>query len=285
MAHKTLVGGTSYELKGGKTLVDGTEYQIKKGRTLVDGTGYDILFNIPLADLQVGDSVFINENGSLEEYFIVHQGKPADFSYFDSNHTDSQTGTYDDSCYGTWLLRRNIAENRKWHSSTYNNYAGSTINTYLNDTFITRFDSDVQSLIKQVKLPYMDCGSYEYRSMHCGSDGVSTKIFLLSIQECGCPKSSYDGSKLAYFNRYDTTAGADNSQWIAYLNGTTNTWFTRSPYMPINGTESLAYNYVWTFETEGGLWNYGVVVAHGIRPALILPMDAVVDSEHILVVE
>lgn len=42
MAHKTLIGGTSYEVSGGKTLVDGTAYSITGGRTLVDGTGYDI---------------------------------------------------------------------------------------------------------------------------------------------------------------------------------------------------------------------------------------------------
>ena len=44
MAHKNLVGGTSYDTKSGRTLVNGTGYSIKKGRTLVDGTGYDISF-------------------------------------------------------------------------------------------------------------------------------------------------------------------------------------------------------------------------------------------------
>lgn len=44
MAHKTLVGGTAYEVKSGRCLVDGTAYSIQKGRTLVDGTGYDVAF-------------------------------------------------------------------------------------------------------------------------------------------------------------------------------------------------------------------------------------------------
>ena len=44
MAHKTLVNGTAYTVKGGKCLVNGTSYDIKKGRTLIDGTGYDITF-------------------------------------------------------------------------------------------------------------------------------------------------------------------------------------------------------------------------------------------------
>ena len=44
MAHKTLVGGTAYEISGGKTLVGGTAYNISNGRTLVGGTAYTISF-------------------------------------------------------------------------------------------------------------------------------------------------------------------------------------------------------------------------------------------------
>lgn len=44
MSHKTIIGGTVYEVKGGKCLVNGTVYSIKKGRTLIGGTGYDITF-------------------------------------------------------------------------------------------------------------------------------------------------------------------------------------------------------------------------------------------------
>lgn len=44
MAHKTLIGGTAYEVSGGKTLVGGTAYSIAGGKTLVGGTAYDISF-------------------------------------------------------------------------------------------------------------------------------------------------------------------------------------------------------------------------------------------------
>lgn len=44
MAHKTLVNGTAYTVKGGKCMVNGTVYNILKGRTLIGGTGYDIKF-------------------------------------------------------------------------------------------------------------------------------------------------------------------------------------------------------------------------------------------------
>lgn len=44
MAHKTLIGGTGYEVSGGKALVSGTGYEVSGGRTLIGGTGYDISF-------------------------------------------------------------------------------------------------------------------------------------------------------------------------------------------------------------------------------------------------
>lgn len=47
MAHRALIGGTAYEISGGKTLVGGTAYSIAKGRTLVGGTGYDVPFISP----------------------------------------------------------------------------------------------------------------------------------------------------------------------------------------------------------------------------------------------
>lgn len=44
MAHKAMVGGTAYDITGGRCLVGGTAYSVKKGRTLVGGTGYDVNF-------------------------------------------------------------------------------------------------------------------------------------------------------------------------------------------------------------------------------------------------
>ena len=42
MAHKTLISGTAYDVKGGTDLIAGTSYQIGGGRTLVNGTAYEI---------------------------------------------------------------------------------------------------------------------------------------------------------------------------------------------------------------------------------------------------
>lgn len=45
MAHKTLIDGTAYEIKGGTALIDGTAYSIKNGKTLVGGTAYEVGFS------------------------------------------------------------------------------------------------------------------------------------------------------------------------------------------------------------------------------------------------
>ena len=61
MAHKTLIGGTQYGIKGGTTLVSGTSYSVKKGKTLIGGTEYDISFLLPPAALDV----WSRENASI----------------------------------------------------------------------------------------------------------------------------------------------------------------------------------------------------------------------------
>lgn len=48
MAHKTMIGGTAYEIGGGNTLINGTGYSIDKGKTLVGGTAYEVGFDAPI---------------------------------------------------------------------------------------------------------------------------------------------------------------------------------------------------------------------------------------------
>lgn len=43
MAHKTLIDGTAYAVKGGRDLIAGTGYAKKQGKTLIAGTARDIV--------------------------------------------------------------------------------------------------------------------------------------------------------------------------------------------------------------------------------------------------
>ena len=44
MAHKAMIGGTVYEIGGGKAMVGGAVYDIEKGKTMVSGTVWEIAF-------------------------------------------------------------------------------------------------------------------------------------------------------------------------------------------------------------------------------------------------
>ena len=262
-AHKTLVGGTAYTVKGGKCMVDGTVYNILKGRTLIDGTGWDITFperGAKLSTLDVGHSVFANVGGVRKEFLVVHQGLPSSL--------------YDASCDGTWLLMKDIYENRQWNSSSVNKYESSTIHSYLNSTFLNLFDVNIRDAIKQVKLPYRKNGG-KGGTDQSGANGLSCKVFLLSGPEVGLSGVGYmpnDGAKLDYFN---ANTEADPKR-IAYLNGSAINWWLRSPYTGVTSD-------VWHCRSNGYYRTNSANNSYGIRPCIILPSDALVDEEYNLI--
>ena len=208
--------------------------------------------NVKLGTKAVGSIVKIKVNGAVKDFIVVHQGKPS--------------SVYDDSCNGTWLLMKDIYESRQWHSSNTNDYANSTIHSYLNSTFLNLFESNIKNAIKQVKLPYRK-GSGTSTTVTSGSNGLSAKIFLLSATETSIsftymPRG--EGAELAYFK-----GCADNgrdSKRVAYLNGSATSWWLRSPdcYNGSNNALCVDSNGSWTTYLCSDL-NYG------IRPALILP--------------
>ena len=140
-------------------------------------------------DIDVGTEVILNENGQPVNYLIVNQGIPS--------------ALYDASCKGTWLLRKDIAENRQWHSSNSNSYKASTIHSYLNGDWLDRYDPAVAEAIVQAKIPYVNgTGNSPVAS---GANGLSVKAFLLGGYEVGFTTSDSqyfpnDGAKLSYFD-------------------------------------------------------------------------------------
>lgn len=266
-AHKTLINGTAYTVKGGKCMVNGTVYNILKGRTLIDGMGYDITLpsaGTKLSTLDVGQSVFANVNGKKTEFLVVHQGKPSSM--------------YDASCNGTWLLMKDIYEKRVWQSGNINKYETSDIHSYLNGPFIGLFDSGIQKLIKQVKIPYRKNGG-KGGTDQSGANGLSCKVFLLSGYEIGCTTSDFpffpvNGTKLSYFEA-GTGSSAMNKR-IAKLNGSAAYWWLRSPL-----TRNTSG--VWCVDTGGDCDSGSASGSYGIRPALVLSSDALVDDEFNLI--
>lgn len=213
---------------------------------------------VTLSSKAIGSTIKLKVNGSARNFIVVHQGKPS--------------SVYDDSCNGTWLLMQDIYENRAWHSSNTNDYANSTIHSYLNSTFLNLFESNIKNAIKQVKLPYRK-GSGTSTTVTSGSNGLSAKIFLLSATETSFDFSympSGEGAELAYFK--GCADNSSDSKRVAYLNGSAAVWWLRSPYC---GGFVLAL-----YVDSSGDWNdHGCSSSYGIRPALILPSTLLVSDD------
>lgn len=211
--------------------------------------------NAKLGSKAVGSIVKLKVNGTAKEFIVVHQGKPGSM--------------YDDSCNGTWLLMKDIYENRVWQSGDINKYESSDIHAYLNSTFLNLFDSNIKDAIKQVKIPYRKNGGSDGTDQS-GANGLLCKVFLLSGPEAGLAGARYipnDGTKLDYFN---ANTGVDSKR-IAYLSGTATAWWLRSP-------STYSANYVLVVNSDGGYNDDYAFNSCGIRPALILPQDMEVDS-------
>ena len=213
---------------------------------------------VTLSSKAIGSTIKLKVNGSAKDFIVVHQGKPS--------------SVYDDSCNGTWLLMKDIYENRAWHSSNTNDYANSTIHSYLNSTFLNLFESNIKNAIKQVKLPYRK-GSGTSTTVTSGSNGLSAKIFLLSATETSFSFSympSGEGAELAYFK--GCADSSSDSKRVAKLNGSAAGWWLRSPYC-YSFSNAL-------YVISNGDWNnYYCSNSYGIRPALILPSTLLVSDD------
>lgn len=215
--------------------------------------------------LAVGSTVKLMEGGTAVEYLIVNQGIP------------SNSNLYDASCYGTWLLRKDIHSNRQWNTSNVNIYETSAINTWLNGDFFNSLGSVEQATIKQVKIPYR-AGGGSGGTDQSEANGLSCKVFLLSGYEVGWTTSDseyfpVDGAKLSYFE--SGTGTSANNKRIAYLNGSAAIWLLRSP-----DTGNTAR--VWNILSDGDYSYDNASYWHGIRPALILPGNALFDETTLL---
>ena len=215
-------------------------------------------FKVPnirmIGSVGVGQSVYCNVNNVKTEFIIVNQGKPSSL--------------YDDSCDGTWLLMKDIYGNFTWDATGRTIYSDSGVHSYLNSTLLNLVD--IKDVIKQVKIPHGNGGS----DVLSGTNGLSTKIFLLAGYEVGFGGISHvpeDGAKLSYFD--SGTGTYANNKRVATLNGSAFVWWLRSAH-------TTDHREVWDVNTDG-MDRYDLATKSlGVRPAFILPSDAYIDENN-----
>lgn len=206
-----------------------------------------------IGNVAVGDIIQLRENLVPVDYIVVHQGLPGSI--------------YDASCDGTWLLRKDIAEDRIWSSAGNNVLESSDILAYLNGDWLDRYDSDLRNAIKQVKIPYRSGGASG--TDQSGANGLLCKIFPLSPKELGFSGNSSkdvpdDGAKLSYFLTGENNTA--NKKRIANFNGSPDSWWTRSQVL------GGASDQVWVVSSRGDFTDWwSSNYTDGVRPALILP--------------
>ena len=245
MAHGTRINGTAYGITGGKCLVNGTVYGIKKGRTLVGGTGHDISFGTPLSAYSEGDIVKINENGDPVEFYVAKHDYESELN----------------GAGRTLVVRKDCYDNRVWDNGNVNAYASSDLDSWFNSTYKNMLDADIRSLIGTTKIRYTPGN---------GNWTVGTlerAVFALSATELG--------QSASWFNVEGSALPIANTLKVAYLNGSANTQWTRSPYT--NNT-----NTAWWLNSNGNIINYYCNYSGGSRPAFTLPSTTIVREDGLI---
>lgn len=223
---------------------------------LVDDTGRIIGTDDPRTPLgwySVGTTIKMDINGNKRVWRIAYKGNP-------------NPNLYDESCNGVWLVLNTIYSTRANESDCQ--YAGGTIDTYLNSTFLERIDKtgNAAKYIKDVKIPYakkQGDGSWEVQTKE---NGLPCKVFLPSIFEIGGSENATvykDGSALGYYDGSSSTLTLNQS-------GTPAAWRTRTVTSDAQSEFSI--------DANGRITTCSPTDVIGVVPCVIMKPDALVEN-------
>ena len=237
MAHKTLISGTAYSVTGGRELIGGTGYGCKAGKTLIGGTAFTVPFSkgIPLNTITPGAILYLNESGSPVPFYVCKH--------------DYESGL--NGAGRTLLVRKDCYDKRAFNSNN-NAFSGSSMDTWLNNTWLKLLDADIQAAISKTKFYYTT-----------GNDNntVSTlqrAVFLLSLTELGKSSDSANTEGTAL------DSAVCRQLAIAHYDGHATVQWTRTPM------KSDAF-YVFCLSTDGGLDRRMSGNSNSSRPTFTLP--------------
>lgn len=255
MAHKALIGGTAYEIIGGRPLVNGTGYDIAKGRTLINGTGHDIPFKGKLGELEEGSIVYLRESGVPVPFYIVCH-----------NYESGLNGSG-----RTLLLRKDGYDSRVYHSKRTANkaalYSTSDIDTWFNGSYKSVLDTAIQTAIGTTKFQITDFVSSTHSIIT-----IERSVFTPSFHEYGLETTMYSVQKEG------TTFPVADAVRVAYNNGSAVEHWTRTAAFD-RSTDDRVMGV-----TTGGQLLYDVVNGTNYsRPCFTLPEDTEVSLSDYLI--
>lgn len=195
-----------------------------------------------LGNKATGSIIKLKENGKLVDFYVAKHD-------------------YESSLNGagrTLVVRKDCYDNRVWDNGNVNAYASSDIDAWFNSTYKNMLDANIRSLIGTTKIRYTPGN---------GNNTVGTlerSIFALSLTELG--------ESHIYANVEGSALPIASTLKIAYLNGSANTQWTRSP-------STSNTNYAWRLYSDGNIYNHNCGNTGGSRPAFTLPSNLYVSDD------
>lgn len=195
-----------------------------------------------LGNKATGSIIKLKENGTLVDFYVACH-----------NYEQSLNGAG-----RTLVVRKDVYDQRAWHSSNVNAWASCTMRSWLNSTYKALLDADIQEA--------MGTTTYRYTPGN-GNNTVTTRsdaVFLLSLTELG--------QSHTYANVEGSALPIASTLQIAYQGGSATTQWTRSPYT--NNTY-LA----WRLLSGGSINGHYCTYTSGSRPAFTLPSSLYVSDD------
>lgn len=199
-----------------------------------------------LSDIEEGELVKLNENGSPVEFYVAKHDYEPDLN----------------GAGRTLLVRKDCYDNRKWDAGNVDAYASSDLDNWFNSTYKNMLDADIRSLIGTTKIRYTPGN---------GNWTVGTlerAVFALSATELG-----QSGN---WFNVEGSTLPIASTLQVAHLNGSATTQWTRSP-------DTVDTQYAVFLGPNGNILSYICNYPRGSRPAFTLPSTILADDNGLIV--
>lgn len=200
-----------------------------------------------LGSITVGSIVKLKEKGSLVDFYVAKHDYESELN----------------GAGRTLVVRKDCYNIRAWHSSLVNAYASSSIDKWLNNTYKTLLDEDIQSVIGTTEFYYTPGnGNYSMTTL-------TRAVFLLSVTELG--------ETTTWANTEGSALPIASTLQEAYRNGSKVDQWTRSPNTNLGGTNYNANSYY--LNASGYVHNGRCTDTYGSRPAFTLPASLYVGDD------